>query len=74
MTVGPADDTALRPGDPMNGFGLVFAVGQVAVWLFGYDLPGAPQTQGGSDDTHSFIWPARPRCLLAAVEGARIGA
>jgi hypothetical protein len=52
MTVGPADDTTLRPGDPMNGFGVVFAVGPVAFWLFGYDLPGAPQTQGESD-THT---------------------
>jgi hypothetical protein len=58
MTVGPADDTTLRAGDPMNGFGVVFAVGPVAFWLFGYDLPGAPQTQGGSDDTHVLIWPA----------------
>lgn len=42
----------------MNGFGVVFAVGPVAFWLFGYDLPGAPQTQGGSDDAHVLIWPA----------------
>ena len=42
----------------MNGFGVVFAVGPVAFWLFGYGLPGAPQTQGGSDDTHILIWPA----------------
>jgi hypothetical protein len=61
MTVGPADDPDLRPGDPMNGFGVVFAVGPVGFWLFGYDLPGSPQTSAGSDDAHLLMWPSLGR-------------
>lgn len=61
MTVGPVDGPHLHPGDPMNGFGIAFAVGPVAFWLVGYDVPGGPHTQGGSDDKHLLIWPALGR-------------
>ena len=42
----------------MNGFGVAFAVGPVAFWLVGYDVPGGPYTEAGSDDRHVLIWPA----------------
>jgi hypothetical protein len=58
MTLGPADGPPLHPGDPMNGFGVAFAVGPVAFWLVGYDVPGGPHTQAGSDDKQLLIWPA----------------
>jgi hypothetical protein len=61
MTVGPADGPPLRPGDPINGFGVAFAMGPVAFWLVGYDVPGGPHTQAGSDDGHLLIWPALGR-------------
>jgi hypothetical protein len=58
MTVREADGPAPQPGDSMNGFGVVFAIGPVAFWLFGYRLPGEPRTSAGSDDAHLLIWPA----------------
>lgn len=58
MTVGPIDGPPLRPGDPMNGFGVAFAIGPVAFWLVGYEVPGGPHKQAGSDDAHLLVWPA----------------
>ncbi len=43
----------------MNGFGVVLvAVGSLAIWLFGYDLPEGVLTQAGSSDRQLLIWPA----------------
>ncbi len=63
MTVRPGGEPVPAPkvGEPMNAFGIVFAIGPVAFWLFGYDLPGPLQTSAGSDDTHVLIWPALGR-------------
>jgi hypothetical protein len=47
-----------RAGDPVNGFGVVCAIGLVAFWLFGYDLPGGVQTGADSHGAHLLIWPA----------------
>jgi hypothetical protein len=58
MTVVGEGDVAPQQGDPMNGFGVVFAIGPLAFWLFGYDLPGELRTSAGSDDEHLLIWPA----------------
>lgn len=58
MTVRAESNLAPAVGDPINGFGVVFAIGPVAFWLFGYDLPGGIQTSAGSDDAHVLIWPA----------------
>jgi len=57
MTVRAEGDSAPAVGDDMNGFGVVFAVGPLVFWLFGYDLPGGVQTAAGSDDEHVLIWP-----------------
>jgi hypothetical protein len=58
MSVRAEGDSAPEVGDPMNGFGVVFAIGPLAFWLFGYDLPDGLQTGAGSDDAHLLIWPA----------------
>jgi len=58
MTAVPQGEGAPQVGDPMNGFGVAYAVGPLAFWLFGVDLPGNPQTSAGSDDGHLLIWPA----------------
>jgi hypothetical protein len=58
MTVLPGAEGAPDPDGPMNGFGVAFAIGPLAFWLFGYDLPGDLQTNAGSDDAHLLIWPA----------------
>ena len=44
-------------GAPLNGFGVVFAVGHLAIWLFGAEVPDAPRPQSGSDDAHILVWP-----------------
>jgi hypothetical protein len=56
--VQPQDEPSPGVGDDMNGFGVVFASGPVAFWLFRYDLPGELRTSAGSDDAHLLIWPA----------------
>jgi hypothetical protein len=58
MTIEPPGRPAPEIGDPMNGFGVVYAIGPLAFWLFGYDLPGGVLTRVGSDDAHGLIWPA----------------
>jgi hypothetical protein len=58
MAVRAQGDPTPQVGDEMNGFGVVFAIGPVAFWLFGYELPGDRRTSGGSDDVHVLIWPA----------------
>ncbi len=58
MSVRPQSESAPEIGNAMNGFGVTFAIGPVAFWLFGADLPGNPQTSAGSDDRHLLIWPA----------------
>lgn len=45
-------------GDPINCFGVAYAIGPVAFWLFGHDLPGPLRTGAASDDAHLLIWPA----------------
>jgi hypothetical protein len=57
MTVRPEGEEPQR-ADPVNGFGVVFAIGPLCLWLFGHDLPGESRTQAGSDDRHLLIWPA----------------
>jgi hypothetical protein len=57
MSVRAEGEPPPQEGDPMNGFGVVFAIGPVAFWLFGYELPGGIQTGAGSDDAHLLIWP-----------------
>jgi len=54
----PAGEPTPRESDPINGLGVVFAIGPLAFWLFGADLPGNPRTNAGSDDAHLLIWPA----------------
>lgn len=58
MTINAPGRPAPAPSDPMNGFGVVFAVGSLAIWLFGYDLPEGVLTQAGSSDRQLLIWPA----------------
>lgn len=59
MTVLPGSEGVPDPDGPLNGFGVVFAVGPLAFWLAGYNLPGSTsQTTAGSDDAHLLIWPA----------------
>jgi hypothetical protein len=58
MTVQPPGRPPPQIGDPMNGFGVVFAIGPLAFWLVGYDLPEGVLTQAGSDDAHVLVWPA----------------
>ena len=58
MTVRPADAPPPRPSDPVNGFGVVFAIGPLLFWLFGHNLRGHLYTSAGSDDAHVLIWPA----------------
>lgn len=58
MMLRPASESAPQEGDPLNGFGVVYAIGPLAFWLFGADLPGNPQTSAASDDAHLLIWPA----------------
>jgi hypothetical protein len=58
MTVTTAGEPAPKEGDPVNGFGVVYAIGPVAFRLFGAELPGDPQTTAASDDAHRLIWPA----------------
>jgi hypothetical protein len=61
MTLRPATEPAPQEGDPLNGFGVVYAIGPVVFWLFGADLPGDPRPNAGSDDAHVLIWPALGR-------------
>ena len=58
MGVLPGAEGAPESDGPMNAFGVAFAIGPLAFWLFGYDLPGDLQTSVGSDDAHLLIWPA----------------
>ena len=58
MSVAPGGGAPPAKDGPMNGFGVVFAIGPVAFWLFGYDLPGDTLTSAGSDDAHLLVWPA----------------
>ena len=58
MTIIQGAEGSPSPNGAMNGFGVAFAVGPLAFWLFGYDLPGDVQTRAGSDDSHLLIWPA----------------
>ena len=58
MTIRPADAPPPQPTDPVNGFGVVFAIGPLVFWLFGHTLRGDLYTSAGSDDAHVLIWPA----------------
>ena len=58
MTVVHGAEGPPNPEGAMNGFGVVYAIGPLTFWLFGYDLPGDLQTSAGSDDAHLLIWPA----------------
>jgi hypothetical protein len=58
FTARPEGEGIPTEGEPMNGFGVTYAIGPLAFWLFGVDLPGNPQTQGRSDARHLLIWPA----------------
>jgi hypothetical protein len=58
MSVRAEGDPAPEREDPINGFGVAFAIGPVVLWLFGYDLPGEPRTSADSDQGHLLIWPA----------------
>ena len=57
ITVRPGGDPAPQVGEPINGYGVAFAVGPVAWWLFGHDVP-VTDMKSGSDDAHLLIWPA----------------
>jgi hypothetical protein len=57
MTFVPEHGPPPAPGDPLNGFGVAFAIGPLAFWLFAADVPGGPLTTAGSDDAHLLIWP-----------------
>jgi hypothetical protein len=54
MTVVHGAEGPRNPDGAMSGFGVVYAIGPLTFWLFGYDL----QTSAGSDDPHLLIWPA----------------
>jgi hypothetical protein len=58
MTVQPPGAPVPQPGDPMNGYSVVFAIGPVVFWLWGHDLTGGPYTEAHSGDAHVLIWPA----------------
>ena len=68
MTALPQGESAPLVGDPMNGFGVAYAIGPLAFWLFGVDLPGNPQTSAGSDEPPPHLAGARPRYPLAAAD------
>jgi hypothetical protein len=61
MSVRPDGEGAPQLGDPLNGFGVAYAIGPLVFWLFGADLPGNPRTSADSDDAHLLIWPALGR-------------
>ncbi len=58
MSVAPEGSPPPQEGDALNGFGVAFAIGELACWLFAADFPGGPRTQAGSDDGHLLIWPS----------------
>jgi len=58
MTLNPPGAPVPKPGDPVNGYSVVFAIGPVVFWLWGHSLVGGPYTQARSDDAHALIWPA----------------
>jgi hypothetical protein len=45
-------------GTQYPNFHVVFAVGHLALAVFGYELPGAPQITGSSSPRRQLIWPA----------------
>jgi hypothetical protein len=58
MTIASEGDPPPEPSDPLNGFGVAFAVGELGFWLFGVDLPGHHGLHSGSDELRQLIWPS----------------
>lgn len=55
VSFAPEGDPGPQPGDPINGFSVTFALGQLGFWLFNADLPGK---SAGSNRMLDLIWPA----------------
>jgi hypothetical protein len=72
-----------NPEGAMNGFGVVYAIGPLIFWLFGYDLPGDLQTSAGSDDAHAKLpssgspmrppWPLSHPNVAKGIAGSESG-
>jgi hypothetical protein len=58
MSIAPEGSPPPQPGDPLNGLGVAFALGELGFWLFGVDLPGGHRLQSASDELRLLIWPS----------------
>ncbi len=58
FTARTANMAAPTADDPINGFGVAYAIGPVVFWLFGHELPGRLLTEGRSGEAELLIWPA----------------
>ena len=61
IVIGRADEPPPRreDGDPTNAFHAVFAIGNLALFLFSHELPEGPIASGGSNDMRTLIWPTQ---------------